>query len=278
MNLLGFTKLLVIGGRTASGLTSTAEIIDLEISSSTCTNTKDFPYGFQEATAGLLSDESPLVYGGVSVSSTSKENCFNFKDKEWKYYPSLTEAKQLISMTKSPFLSENFQFILAGGYVSRGHCISTVETLTDKGWEKVLPDLPTAEFGLCILPRNSKTVMVIAPTKTYVMDSNLQWTNGPILSFAKIYFSCGRILENAKSKTFSIVVAGGYYNGAVSSVDILDHGANQWRSGPSLPFKITDSVMVEDPLGGVILIGGFDGNCKLFYCLLKKNIIISYKL
>ncbi len=40
------------------------------------------------------------------------------------------------------------------------------------------------------------------------------------------------------------------------SVEILDEGSNEWQKGPELPFGIFGSQMVEDPNGGVVLIGG----------------------
>ncbi len=39
-------------------------------------------------------------------------------------------------------------------------------------------------------------------------------------------------------------------------MELLDEGASQWRDGPELPAGIYHAQMVEDPLGGVILIGG----------------------
>jgi hypothetical protein len=42
----------------------------------------------------------------------------------------------------------------------------------------------------------------------------------------------------------------------LSSVEILDEGSNEWRTGPELPFRMDDSQMVEDRNGGVVLIGG----------------------
>ena len=46
------------------------------------------------------------------------------------------------------------------------------------------------------------------------------------------------------------------------TTEILDHGANEWRQGPELPYGISVSNLVEDSSGGVVLIGGqvdFDG-------------------
>ena len=56
-----------------------------------------------------------------------------------------------------------------------------------------------------------------------------------------------------------IIVAGGYDTHPpylLLSVEILDESSNEWQTGPELPFGITDFQMVEDPKGGVILVGG----------------------
>jgi hypothetical protein len=60
----------------------------------------------------------------------------------------------------------------------------------------------------------------------------------------------------------SIIVAGGYVGGSsrLSSVEILDEGSNEWQTGPELPFGISDSQMVEDQNGGVVLIGGLSSS------------------
>jgi hypothetical protein len=42
----------------------------------------------------------------------------------------------------------------------------------------------------------------------------------------------------------------------LSSVKILDEGSSAWLTGPNLPLPIWNSQMVEDPTGGVVLIGG----------------------
>ncbi len=42
----------------------------------------------------------------------------------------------------------------------------------------------------------------------------------------------------------------------LSSVEILDEGANQWRDGPMLPYGIDSANVVEDRNGGVVLVGG----------------------
>ncbi len=45
-------------------------------------------------------------------------------------------------------------------------------------------------------------------------------------------------------------------NSELSSVEILDQASNEWKDGPPLPTSMYSSRMVEDPNGGVILVGG----------------------
>ena len=42
----------------------------------------------------------------------------------------------------------------------------------------------------------------------------------------------------------------------LSSIEILDEGSNAWRYGPELPFPMAGTGLVEDPSGGVVLMGG----------------------
>jgi hypothetical protein len=111
---------------------------------------------------------------------------------------------------------------------------------------------------------NSTSIIVIgglahseASNKTFILNSWSQsLATGPTLKNARLSHSCSRIRKNAS--LYSIIVAGGsgplsFY---LSSVEILDEGANSWRDGPNLPIAITRAAMIEDPTGGVILIGG----------------------
>ncbi len=55
----------------------------------------------------------------------------------------------------------------------------------------------------------------------------------------------------------TIVIGGLDQNSAyLSSVEVLDDGNSQWTAGPELPFGIYSPALVQDPIGGVILIGG----------------------
>jgi hypothetical protein len=51
---------------------------------------------------------------------------------------------------------------------------------------------------------------------------NGTWVKGPPMATRRNSHSCGRILKDSKSQDFSIVVAGGWNDEFLSSVEILD--------------------------------------------------------
>ena len=64
---------------------------------------------------------------------------------------------------------------------------------------------------------------------------------------------------------------GGSGYGKLASVEILDEGASEWRNGTDLPFGISDAALVEDPAGGVILVGGFSQNDSFLQTLFRLS-------
>jgi hypothetical protein len=118
---------------------------------------------------------------------------------------------------------------------------------------------------------NSTTAYLIGGTQQGVRSSSnsyllntaansQEWFKGPALNYGRAYHKCARIRKDSSSR-FSIIVVGGN-NGTddMKSVEILDEGENQWRNGPDLPFGIRMASLVEDPIGGVILVGGYSNN------------------
>ena len=51
----------------------------------------------------------------------------------------------------------------------------------------------------------------------------------------------------------------------------MDEGASEWRNGPDLPFGISHASLVEDPSGGVILVGGRSDNNDYLKTLFKLS-------
>ena len=173
-------------------------------------------------------------------------------------------------------------FVTGGINAELDTSFNTGEVLTDAGWQEFLPDLPAPVVDHCMVLVNSTTVMIIggiqhesaecpAGAKTFYFNSeNGNWTKGPKLLNSRYLHSCGKLQEDIGSSQYSVVVAGGYDGPLISfgnktyfmsSVEILDFGSSAWRTGPSLPFGISGASMVEDLFGGVVLIGGNNGEC-----------------
>jgi len=61
----------------------------------------------------------------------------------------------------------------------------------------------------------------------------------PALQYGQNSHRCARIRKDRLSQSFSIIVVGGQNQlGFMSSVEILDEGATNWRSGPGKFFNI----------------------------------------
>ena len=83
--------------------------------------------------------------------------------------------------------------------------------------------------------------------------------SGPPLIYARQIHSCAMIRRDAKNPSLSVITVGGENGGILTPVEILDEGSNKWRLGPYLPVPTMAAGLVEDPRGGVILIGGHNG-------------------
>jgi N-acetylneuraminic acid mutarotase len=148
--------------------------------------------------------------------------------------------------------------------VTGGSEINSAELLTEQGWQSNIPSLPVTIFVHCMVTVNSTSVMVIGgfqngltSAKTYYFTFGKEsWTEGPQLKHKRRDTICGRIKQDNESQKMSIIVAGGNDENLLSSVEILDEGSNEWRTGPELPFGIRYSQMVEDQNGAAVLIGG----------------------
>jgi hypothetical protein len=158
------------------------------------------------------------------------------------------------------------KLLVTGGYDDSGSDLNSAEMLTEEGWESNIPSLPVTIYAHCMVTVNSTTVMAIGgyqngqdfSEKTFYFSFGEEsWTKGPELKNKRGWHSCAKIRRNKESQEMSIIAAGGYFDGSsLSSVEILDEGSNQWQTGPELPFGISNSQMVEDQNGGVVVIGG----------------------
>ena len=78
----GFSKLLVGLGQTGSGLTKSVEIVDLEMSSTSCQSLDDFPLSLEGTVGGLGFDQTPRICGGFSAGSYRKD-CYIYSNRDW---------------------------------------------------------------------------------------------------------------------------------------------------------------------------------------------------
>lgn len=80
--------------------------------------------------------------------------------------------------------------------------------------------------------------------------------NVTVVSPFCFHCSCGLIKKDTNSDEFSVIVVAGTSNEARRSVQILDEGATEWRSGVDFPHLAFGASLVTDRHGGVVVIGG----------------------
>jgi hypothetical protein len=167
------------------------------------------------------------------------------------------------------------KLLITGGY--NGKYLNSAEMFSKE--KSSVPSLPVSIEEHCMVTVNLTTVMVIGgfqngqdSAKTFYLTlGEDRWTEGPELKNQRRDHSCGLIRKNKENKDMSIIVVGGQNKSPyMSSVEILDEGSQEWRTGPELPFGIDNSQLVEDQNGGVVLIGGASfaiGNLNSLYLL-----------
>jgi hypothetical protein len=257
----GFSKLLICGGYNPD--IDTCEVINLASIALTCKNPPIFPAKVYRAIGGLGFKGNPIICGGDQndQNDTYSNKCYSLENNEWVSSAGMNSVRVGAAAAKL----KDGKLLVTGGYVSYSSSLKGAEILTEDGWESNIPSLPVTIYGHCMVTVNSTTVMVIGGQQNdqfsgktfYFTFGEESWTEGPELKNKRRWHSCGKIRRNKESQEMSIIVAGGYYDGnLLSSVEIMDEGSNEWQTGPELPFRITDSKMVEDQNGGVVLIGG----------------------
>ncbi len=255
-SLKGHSKALVCGGIEKDA----CEILDLESSATICKNLPDFPADIRAAIGGLGFKETPIICGGIQ-NETISNRCYSLENTVWVSSASMNSVRTAAAAAQL----KDGKILVTGGY-DGSDFLNSAEVLTKKGWERNIPPLPVTLANHCMVTVNSSTVMVIGGRQNgqiysgktfYFTFGEESWTEGPELKIKREFHSCGKIRKNRDSQGMSIIVAGGFDGSlTLSSVEILNEGSNEWQTGPEMPFGITLSKMLEDPSGGVILIGG----------------------
>ena len=252
--LKGLSKALICGG-----IVDICEVIDLESSTKTCKHLPSFPAGFEAAIGGLNFKENPIICGGFQNGARSNK-CYTLEDNNWVSTASMNSATNDAAGAQLP----DGKILVTGGYDGKA-VLNSAEILTKAGWESTVPSLPVTIIYHCMITVNSTTVMAIGGHQDnqfsgkmfYFTFGEESWMEGPELKNKRSFHSCGRIRKDKESQEMSIIAAGGHDGSSyLSSSEILDVASNEWKTGPELPFGIHKAQMVEDPNGGVILIGG----------------------
>ena len=268
--LIALSKLLVGMGRSLEdfNLLNTIEVIDINSPPKSCKNLPDFPLKVGGALGGLGFKDRPKMCGGY-FRNVHYKNCYNLEGNEWIPASSMNSNRSLTSFSSSPYPSEPHKLFVAGGSEHGPFSyLSSAEVLTEHGWEILSETLPMSISCHCSVLVNSTTVMLVGGRKqnmehseqTFFLNTvNNVWVEGPALKNLRAPAGCGRIRKDSQSQEFSIIVVGGYNGTSIlSSVELLDDGAQNWRDGPEFPYEIELAGMVEDPNGGVILVGSGD--------------------
>jgi hypothetical protein len=249
----GFSKLLICGGH----VTNTCEVIDLESPATICKNQPNFPVTIFGGIGGLGFKENPIICGGNQNGDYSNK-CYYLENNQWLSYLNMRSVRYFAAAAQL----QDGKLFVTGGY-NNTTMSNSAEILFEDGRESNIPSLPVGFAEHCMVAVNSTTVMLIGGFSQvsghtfYLTFGGKSWTEGPELKFKRYLHSCGRIRSGKESQQMSIIVAGGYdYPSYLSSVEILDEGSSEWKTGPELPFGMRLSQMVEDHSGGVILIGG----------------------
>jgi len=143
----------------------------------------------------------------------------------------------------------------------------TVETLSTTGWSSFTPSLPVSISSHCMTLINATAVMVIAGLQksvasgvTYFLtNDNRVWVQGPTLNQARYFHQAGRILTSPGSQSFGIIAVGGLASPTtiLGSAEFMPPDLSAWSYIQPLPVPTHRHRLIEDPSGGVFVIGGY---------------------
>ena len=256
LNFSGFSKIFVGSGFAPNGPTGKVEIIDLSSPSSHCMDLPDYVNRTYGSVGGLIHQDYPLICSGIA----EQNKCYSYMNGAWKVASSMAENRTYAAAAPSPFPEDPFSLIIIGGNTNSSIYLS------DEIWVGSFPDFPLLNINKhCTVKINSTAIMVIGgahnngrySNRTYILDTRKNtWEEGPNLLLGRSDLTCAKIRSDKNSSDFSIVVAGGWIGRTISSTEILDDLTGNWRSGPELPSKMSNCLMVEDSEGGVVIVGG----------------------
>ncbi len=116
----GYTKLLVgVGSTEESEKRTEVEIIDLETSSSSCSDLRNFSHAAITAIGGLEFNNNPFICGGYFKKyyflDDPQYKCLSWSNSAWQDFSHLTEERKYASSCPSPFFKDSHKLLVAGG-------------------------------------------------------------------------------------------------------------------------------------------------------------------
>ena len=139
-------------------------------------------------------------------------------------------------------------------HIPGGVGIASVDSFNGYTWNQTqVSNLPDTIYGYCLVKINSSSLLLIGGShksdpygvrsSTYFHDSiSNTWRSGPNLQLPRMFHACAVLNwknESSQKLERTVLVAGGYYGAALTSVELLhltSLDANlTWVSGSDLP-------------------------------------------
>ena len=112
------------------------------------------------------------------------------------------------------------------------------------------PKLPYPLRSHCLVKINMTTVLLLGgsngtayPRETWFYHTSGTKSKGPMMLNGRVRFGCQTVLHEEEK---FVLVVGGYIAGNyIDTVEILDLKNNEWKNGPSFPFRVRHPTMVK---------------------------------
>ena len=256
----GYSKLLIANGE---GNLNSAEAVNLVSESSTCSNLPDFKLNSKHNIGFLFNNNKPIICGGLDGSSPKKE-CYSLEPeaKEWAQISSMLVPRADSAIGSN---AEQTEFYVFGGQGSDEDFMKSVEVYSSKGWTKLDADLEAGVKRSCAVTLADSSILLIggstkddeATQSTFMFHTySNAWRSFSPLVTGRRHHSCGKMSSTNTSGDY-VVVAGGWNEGSLSSIEILEPGSTTWKLGPELPKALHGGSMLEDTYNQRLLyIGG----------------------
>lgn len=203
--------------------------------------------GNMVAQAGFPEKDEATICGGQRTSSTAMKSCltYDFGSFTWKEAPFSLKTERFGAES---VLLDNGTLMVFGGRDKSGDDLKSTEVFYGgSGSFRYGPEMPYPAFIPCALKVNSTHVLLaggyngndelVSAYLLSVIDG--KWTELPDMRQKRNRHSCG--LVNGAD----VVVAGGWGDRDLSSVEMYSLKAEGWRDGPRLPVRARDMAAVQ---------------------------------